>query len=52
VRPHTTVTVDTRVDLVGHVGVVRTRVGGVRRLLMLVMSDSLLDFVDDAGHDD
>lgn len=49
---HTTVTVDTRIDLVSHVRIVRTSVGGVRRLLVLVMSDSLLDFVDDAGHDD
>lgn len=46
-----TVTVNTRVDLVGHVGVVGTSIGGVRRLLVLVMGDSVLDFIDDAGHD-
>lgn len=46
----TTVAVYARIHLVGHVGVVRTSIGGRARLVMVLVGDSLLNLVDDVRH--
>lgn len=51
VREVTSVRVNARIGLVGHVGVVRTGVGGVTGLVV-VTGHGVLDLVHDVRHDD
>lgn len=51
VREVTSVGVNPRISLVGHVGVVRTGIAGVTGLVV-VAGQCLLGFVNDVRHDD